>query len=370
MQAKLTPGFVLNVCGPEAGKDRIIYWDEKRRGFGLLVTAKDKRSFVFQYRNGKGESRRATLSGTTKLGDARKWADILQGEVARRLDPVEKKKVERAAHSKRGKFKTIAEEYVKRERSKLRSMDDREAIMKRLVYPVIGDKVAAKLKRSDIVALLDKVEDENGAAMADATPMVVRRICDWHATRDDEFRTPIVRGMARTGPQKRDRERVLTDEEIRGGGGLRMPSRDRATLFLFAKLLQVILLTAVRRNEGGTDGPRRAQRGRLAHSGRQGEGEAGVPIARLRGGPKGPRGTSGPWRGGGRSSVHDRRRAPDSRQTRSKEPDQQHRPGSVPGLFVSCCVSQSNPTHNEIRWGLCQFRVLINLRRTTQVKSW
>ena len=160
MLAKLTPGFVLNVCGPEAGKDRIIYWDEKRRGFGLLVTAKDKRSFVFQYRNGKGESRRATLSGTTKLGDARKWADILQGEVARRLDPVEKKKVERAAHSKRGKFKTIAEEYVKRERSKLRSMDDREAIMKRLVYPVIGDKVAAKLKRSDIVALLDKVEDE------------------------------------------------------------------------------------------------------------------------------------------------------------------------------------------------------------------
>ena len=73
-------------------------------------------------------------------------------------------------------------------------MDQRIAILNRLVYPEIGNKQATKLKRRDIVALLDKIEDQHGAPMADNTLMVVRRICNWHAARDDDFRSPIVRG--------------------------------------------------------------------------------------------------------------------------------------------------------------------------------
>src|SRR5262249_47943374 len=156
------------------------------------------------------ESRRATLVGTTKLPDAHRWADILQGEVAKGIDPVESNRTERAKQSKRGKFKTIAAEYIKRESPRERSMDQRIAILNRLVYPEIGDKIAAKLKRSDIVALLDKIEDEHGAPMADNTLMVIRRICNWHAARDDEFRSPIVRGMGRSNPGERARTRILT----------------------------------------------------------------------------------------------------------------------------------------------------------------
>lgn len=255
MQVKLTAGFVLNAAAPSDGKDRIIYWDDKRPGFGLMITARGKRSFVFQYRNGKGESRRASLNGATKLADAHKWADIIQGEVARGVDAVEKRKATRAEQSTRGKFKTVAEQYVKREAPKIRSMDQREAILKRLIYPVIGSKVINKLKRSDIVSLLDKIEDEQGAAMADGALMVVRRICNWHAARDDDFRSPIVRGMARTDPTKRNRERTLTDDEIRAV----WKTAEKITagelpatpgIQMFAKLVQFILLTGVRRNEG------------------------------------------------------------------------------------------------------------------------
>ena len=32
---------------------------------------------------------------------------------------------------------------------------------------------------------------------------------------DDDFRSPVVRGMARLRPSDRQRERVLTDDEIR-----------------------------------------------------------------------------------------------------------------------------------------------------------
>jgi integrase len=239
MQTKLTPGFILAAPKPPAGKDRVIYWDERRAGFGLVVTSTGSRSFVFQYRNSKGQSRRATLNGSAKLADAHKWADILQGEVAKGIDPVAKKRTDQAAESKRGKFRTIAEEYIKRESPKIRSMDQRIAILNRLVYPEIGNKQAAKLKRSDIVALLDKIEDENGAPMADNTLMVVRRICNWHAARDDEFRSPIVRGMGRSNSTERARTRVLTDDEEAPSG-----------LMMFGKLMQFILLTGVRRMEG------------------------------------------------------------------------------------------------------------------------
>jgi integrase len=193
------------------------------------------------------------LSGTTKLPDAHKWADILQGDVAKGVDPVEKKKADRVAQSKKGKFRTIAEDYVKREASKVRSMDQRKAILDRLVYPVIGDKVAVKLKRSDIVALLDDIQDDHGAAMADAVLMVVRRICNWHAARDDDFRSPIVPGMGRSNAD--GRERILSDEEIRAvwattGEIIDNAQAERLGLFMFAQLLRYLLLTAVRRNEG------------------------------------------------------------------------------------------------------------------------
>jgi integrase len=250
MQTKLTPGFILAAPKPLAGKDRIIYWDRRRAGFGLAVTSTGNRSFVFQYRNAKGQSRRATLNGSAKLPDAHKWADILQGEVAKGADPVAKKRTDKAAESKRGKFRTIAEEYIKRESPKIRSMDQRIAILNRLVYPEIGNKQATKLKRSDIVALLDKIEDENGAPMADNTLMVVRRICNWHAARDDEFRSPIVRGMGRSNPIERARTRILTDDEIRAVWRAAEDIQGPSGLMMFGKLMQFILLTGVRRLEG------------------------------------------------------------------------------------------------------------------------
>jgi integrase len=250
MQTKLTAGFVSTAPKPPAGKDRIIYWDEKRPGFGLMVTKTGKRSFLFQYRNNKGESRRATFSGTAKLADAHKWADILQGEVARGGDPVAKKKTERIEQSKKGKFRTIAEEYIKRESAKVRSMDQRQAILKRLVYPAIGGKQMDQVRRRDIVALLDKIEDEHGAPMADSALMVIRRICNWHAAREDQFCSPIVRGMGRSNPGARARTRILTDDEIRTLWKTAETIEGPPRLVMFSKLLQFILLTAVRRNEG------------------------------------------------------------------------------------------------------------------------
>jgi integrase len=113
------------------------------------------------------------------------------------------------------------------------------------VYPRLGDKPIAEIKRSEIVKLLlDKIEDDNGPVMADRTLSIVRKIMNWHASRSDEFRSPIVRGMARTKPKERARERTLTDDELRVIWAAASEARGP-----FGHYLQFLLLTATRRNE-------------------------------------------------------------------------------------------------------------------------
>ena len=77
--------------------------------------------------------------------------------------------------------------------------------------------------------------------MADRTLAIVRRILNWYASRSDEFRSPIVGGMARTKPKARARERTLTDDELR--------KIWTAAQGPFGHLIQFLLLTATRRSE-------------------------------------------------------------------------------------------------------------------------
>jgi integrase len=141
-------------------------------------------------------------------------------------------------------LKVIGEEYIKRDCKSLRSVGWREQVLKRLVYPELGAKQIGDIKRSDIVRLLDKIEDENGATMADRTLAVVRMVMNWHASRSDDFRSPIVRGMGRVNPKERARTRILTDDELRA-----VWRAAEASTGPFGRLVRFILLTAARRRE-------------------------------------------------------------------------------------------------------------------------
>jgi hypothetical protein len=96
--------------------------------------------------------------------------------------------------------------------------------------------------------LLDKVEDQSGQRSADAVLQILRRIFNWHALRDDAFRTPIVKGMHRYDTRENARTRVLDDSEIRkiwqaaGVNGI------------YGAFVKFLLLTSARRNEAGGSG--------------------------------------------------------------------------------------------------------------------
>ena len=116
--------------------------------------------------------------------------------------------------------------------------------------------------RRDIVEMLDAIEDENGPVMCDRVLAYLRKAFNWQASRDEQFNSPIVRGMQRTKPRERARQRILDDQEIRDLWTALEDLKTDAPA-PFPSLVKTLLLTAQRRDEvasmnwlaGGTDEP-------------------------------------------------------------------------------------------------------------------
>jgi integrase len=237
---KLTAAFVREARA-EPGKERTVFWDAVLPSFGLAVTERGAKSYVIQYRSGQ-VSRRYTINSVLGLENARREARAILGMVARGHDPVLERR--KAGEAGRNTLRTVCERYLVREGGKLRTTAKRQANLERLVYPALGDRQIDDIKRSDINALLDDIEDQRGAAMADQVLATLRRICNWHAIRDDQFRTPFVRGMARRKPEERERDRILNDDELRAVW-------KTAEVFPspWGQFIRFLLLTACRRSE-------------------------------------------------------------------------------------------------------------------------
>ncbi len=238
MRKKLTPAEVRDVT-PAATSQ--IYWDTEQRGFGLLVLPSGEKRYVVQYRVA-GRSRRLTFKPGLSLTEARKEAKAKLGDVAKGRDPLAERR--RQEGEATNTLKAIVEEYFDREGKKLRSADDRLAAFERLIFPVLGARQIDSIKRSEIVRLLDKIEDERGPSMAHVALAFLSRVFNWHASRDDDFLSPVKRGMGRIKPDENARERVLTDDELRA-----VWQATEATTGPYGHYVRFLLLTATRRNE-------------------------------------------------------------------------------------------------------------------------
>ena len=228
--------------------------DPAARGLYCIIEPSGFKSFAVRFRF-DGKTRKLSL-GNIPLSAARKAAAAALHEVQQGRDPTALKQQARAKRRaiEADTFAAIGERYFQIEcglrrdgenlnfNDKLRSADRRYADIQRLVLPVLGTRPISQIRRSEIVALLDKIEVENGVTVADLTLAFVRRIFSWHAARDDDFRSPIVRGMARSKPKERERRRILTDDEIQK---IWNTKAERP----FAALVRFLLLTGARRNE-------------------------------------------------------------------------------------------------------------------------
>ena len=207
------------------------------------------KTYAVRYRYA-GKPHKLTLTRGISLAAARKAAADAMFELERGHDPASLKRQAKQAQrlAAADTFANIAAEYFRREGARLRSAYWQHSALQRLILPTLGPRLIGDIRRSEIVRLLDKIEEgaplgiEGGPVMADRALAIIRKVMNWHAVRSDTFSSPIVRGMARSNSQERARDRVLTDDELRAVWGT-------ATSVRFGLYVRFLLLTAARRTE-------------------------------------------------------------------------------------------------------------------------
>jgi integrase len=242
-----------------ANKDQVVF-DAELPGFGLKITPSGRKVFLVQYRYPPGRAgrvRRYTIGayGESLTPDqARGIAVQIKGKLAAGIDPVSEREAvladaATAAQEKKRKHansvEVIATDFMERyAKPRLRSWREYEWMLRDYVLPAWGSHPITEIRRSDVTALLDAVEEKRSAALADHVLAVIRRMFNWHAARDERFLSPLVRGMARTSITARARDRILSDDEIQA-----LWRALEQVPYPFGPFVQLLLLTAQRRDE-------------------------------------------------------------------------------------------------------------------------
>jgi integrase len=128
------------------------------------------------------------------------------------------------------------------EKNKHRTAPELRRVVEKYVLPYWADRTFTDIRRSDIAALLDVIEDKHGPAMADAVLTVLRSIATWVQSRDDTYVPPFAKGMRRVPKEVHRRSRVLNDDELRAVW--RAAGDDR-----FGALVKLLLLSAQRKEK-------------------------------------------------------------------------------------------------------------------------
>lgn len=232
MQRKTLTQPVLEQRPPATGRKEVR---DSQSPLVFRITANGNRSFIVRSRiKGQKQPIRLTYdvpAHISSLHDARLWAVETVGDCRRGVDPRAGKVCSEAAEkaaaelAERNRFATVADLFLEKHASKNRSYAESKRVVDFYLKPGWEDRQIGDISRADIVARLDEIEagefrgrnggSYGGPVMADRVLAQLRKLMNWHAARDTDFVTPIVKGMARTKPSERARTRVLDDDEIR-----------------------------------------------------------------------------------------------------------------------------------------------------------
>ena len=218
--------------------------DPSQRSLRVVIHPTGRKSYIVRFRFANG-FRKLTLTSGISLSAARKLASHAMHEVALGNDPTEQKKEakRKAKNAAANTLAAVVSEYTKRELGKLKSAKDRARYLNKIILPQLGHRQADAIRRADIVRLLDKVEDQSGASTADAVLQILQRVFNWWSLRNEDFRSPVVRGMQRYDAEENARDRILNDDEIRKIWAATESGGSYEAFVRFA------ILTGARRNE-------------------------------------------------------------------------------------------------------------------------
>jgi hypothetical protein len=152
----------INIRNLRPGNKRQEVRDPEAKGLYVVVQPSGVKSFAVRYRYA-GRPQKLTL-GDVRIGlaAARLEASKIAYERVQGRDPAaakrrQKEAQRRAIETERDTFRAITEAYMKMEGHKLRSAAWRQGVLDRLIYPTIGARPIAEIRKSEIVGLLDKI---------------------------------------------------------------------------------------------------------------------------------------------------------------------------------------------------------------------
>jgi len=261
---KLTQAAVERLKPPATG--RVEYWDSQCPGFGLGVSAPAKgregrKTWQVLYRVG-GKLVRETIGtiGTfPSVADARKLARESLQKAEHGINPIEERRHEKAEEERRNQAAearardTLAaaiDRYLEEARTgRNRKKPLRPDYVKELgrslevdVKPALGDRPIRELSRREIRELLAEIVNRGAPSHANHVLAYLRAMLSWAVRQDIIEKNPADGIWPPAATVERDRH--LDNEEIR----LFWLSCDTIG-WPFGPLFQLLLLTAVRRDE-------------------------------------------------------------------------------------------------------------------------
>jgi integrase len=214
----------------------------------VRVTDKGKKSYILTARfPGSSNPTRRTIAdvGAMELTKAREVARVWLSQIAAGLDPqAERERARLEAAHRLATFGEVVQQFMTQHvrRNALRSGDEIDRLLKKDVLPVWRDREFVSIRRGDVARLLDEIE-ARAPVHADHVLAILSKLFNWYMAREENYQSPVVRGMRRTAPKDHARSRVLADDEIRLFWAA---SADAGT---YGAFLRVALLTAQRRSK-------------------------------------------------------------------------------------------------------------------------
>lgn len=243
----MTTGRITNRSVEEirpGARDKFL-WDSELSGFGVRVTQRGARSYVYQFRmGGRGtKTRRFTIGSHGAPWDAktaRARAAKLAQSVKRGRDPVAREK-ERRRREVELRFDRYVEfftdGYLKHRWKDWQRVHD---MLIMHAEPVLKDKKLSEITRADLSAIYHRLD--NLPSVARSMHATLRKMFRWAMSRDDLKRSPVD-GME-PPPPLRARTRYLSSKELAAAwaGTDALPAP-------YSTLFRLLILTGQRRGE-------------------------------------------------------------------------------------------------------------------------